>query len=76
MTRFQLTIANRTFEFRPEVALLWAAAGVVALLMMVAYVAALHDAVQRGELLREARRASAGPTHIATPQREFTALNR
>jgi hypothetical protein len=60
MTHYQLTLANHTFSFRPQVLLLWAAACIGGMLLMFAYVGALKEAVQRGEALRQTQRAGYG----------------
>lgn len=57
MTHLQLTLANRMFSFRPAVALFWAVAVITMLVIMSAYISALHVAVERGEALREMQRA-------------------
>jgi len=84
MTHYQLTLANHTFSFRPRVLLLWAAACVGGMLLMFAYVGALKEAVQRGEMLRQAQRAgyglSAAAEGVSMPRnsgtRKLVALDR
>ena len=84
MTHYQLTLANHTFSFRPQVLLLWAAACIGGMLLMFAYVGALKEAVQRGEVLRQAQRAgdglSAAAEGVSMPRnsgvRKLVALDR
>jgi len=84
MTHYQLTLAKHTFSFRPRVLLLWIAAFIGGTLLMFAYVGALKEAVQRGEMLRQAQRAGDGwsaATHEvstlrSTGARKLAALDR
>jgi len=84
MTHYQLTFANHTFSFRPQVLLLWAAACIGGMLLMFAYVGALKEAVQRGETLRQVQRAGDGLSAAAeavsaqrnTGARKLVALDR
>lgn len=57
MTTLQLTLSNHSFSFRPLAVLLWAGSAIALLVIMSAYVSALHVAVERGEALRESQRA-------------------
>lgn len=57
MTRLQVTVSGFTFAFRPSIVLWSSAAAIAALAMLFAYVGALHDAVQQGEVLRAFQRA-------------------
>ena len=57
MTRFTLKIANAEFEFGLG-SLFVLGAGIVAALILLAYVDALHESMRQGEALRQAQHTS------------------
>ena len=74
MTHYQLTLSNVTFSFRPAVVLLSGAALVTAVVILFAYVSALHTAVERGQALREIQRTGTTADSRAVPSRKLIAL--
>jgi hypothetical protein len=66
MTHFQLTLANITFNFRPQAVLLAGAAAIGGIVLMSAFVGTLRESVQRGETLRQAQQTA--PAHVARVQ--------
>jgi len=74
MTHYQLTLSNVTFSFRPAVVLLSGAALVTAVVILFAYVSALHTAVERGHALRELQRTGTVADRQASPPRKLAAL--